>query len=147
MLVEVTVCGRKIKMPPPVYIIPETIQVSEETSTVRGKCIFPSSDPSIGAREDHANICHGMFTVWNCAYVLSDRKGWGRLIVVEAHQRAKGIMPPDTEIDFVASVIKVHEHNKRVTGSAWAEFRFKEKILLTVHVYEFINEEALHLLR
>jgi hypothetical protein len=138
---EVVVGNVPVHMPPPVYILPDTVQVSEETNTVRGKCLFPSSDPTVGERVDHANICHGMFVVWNCAHILAPRKGWKRLFAVEAHQKVKGVTPPDTEIDFVAQITNVLEHGGRVVGSAKAEFSLKGKTLLLVDVDKFVEEK------
>lgn len=139
---EIVVCGRKVSMPSPVYILPETVQVSKDMKIVRGKCLFPSSDPSIGDRIDHANICHEMFVVWNCAHIGASFNGWKRLFAIEVHQKVKGLTPPDTEIDFVAQFTDVRAYGGRVVGSAKAEFSLNSKTLLLVDVDKFIEEKV-----
>ena len=49
--------------------------------------------------------------------------------------------PPDTEIDFVASMTNVRKHSGRVVGSAKAEFSLDGKPLLLVNVDRFIEEK------
>ncbi|MCX6752136.1 MAG: hypothetical protein NTZ87_01400 [Candidatus Nomurabacteria bacterium] len=138
----VLVCDRQVQMPSPVYIIPETMQISEETNTISGKCLFPSSDPSVGDRKDHANVCHEMFTVWNCAYVWAERKGWGRLFVIESHQSIRRMTPPDTEIDFVVKLKKATKRGNRVIGSAEAKFSLKGMTLSLIVVDKFANKKV-----
>lgn len=140
----VVVGGRQVQMPSPVYILPETVEVSEDTDTVRGKCFFPSSDPTVGERVDHANICHEMFALWNCARIFSERKGWGHIFAIKTRQEVAGgrMTPPDTEIDFVVSIMNVRKHFGRVVGSAKAEFILDGKVLLLVDVDRFVEEKA-----
>ena len=138
----VLVCGRQVQMPSPVYVIPGTVQISEEAGTISGKCLFPTSDPSIGDRKDHANVCHEMFTVWNCAYIWAERKDWGRLFVIEAHQSIRRMTPPDTEIDFVVKLTRTTERKKRIIGSAEAEFSLNGKILASIVVDKFVNKKV-----
>ena len=140
----IVVGGRQVQMPSPVYILPETVEVSEDTDTMKGKCLFPSSDPTVGERVDHANICHEMFVVWNCAHVWAERKGLGRLFAIKTRQEVVGgrMTPPDTKIDFVASITNVRKHGGRVDGSAKAEFSLDGKVLLLVDVDGFVEEQA-----
>jgi len=138
---KIVVCGREIEIPSPIYILPDTIKVSEETGTVSGKCLFPSSDPSVGERVDHANVCHAAFTLWNAAHIFAASKGWGRLFAIDVHQKVKGMMPPDTEIDFVASITNVRKRSGRIVGSAKATFSLDGKTLLLMDVRRFIEEK------
>ena len=50
--------------------------------------------------------------------------------------------PPDTEIDFVASITNVHRHNGCIIGTAKAEFSLEGRTLLVVNVNRFIEEKA-----
>ncbi|OHB06367.1 MAG: hypothetical protein A3A26_00860 [Candidatus Zambryskibacteria bacterium RIFCSPLOWO2_01_FULL_47_14] len=139
----IVIGDRQVEMPAPIYIIPDTVKVSEETGTMSGKCIFPSSDPTVGERVDHVNICHEMFVLWNCAHIWAQRKGWGRLFAIKTRQEVVGgrMTPPDTEIDFVTSLTNVRKHGGRVVGSAKAEFSLGGKPLLLVNVDRFIEEK------
>lgn len=142
----VAIGGRQVQMPSPVYIVPETVEVSEDsedTDTIRGKCVFPSSDPTVGERVDHANICHEMFVVWSCGHIWAERKGLGRLFAIKTRQEVVGgrMTPPDTEIDFVVS-ITMRKHGDRVVGSAKAEFSLDGKPLLRIDVDEFKEKKT-----
>lgn len=138
---EIVVCGRKVTMPSPIYVIPETLQVDDETSTVRGKCLFPTTDASVRDRGDHANITHMMHVVWNSAHIIAPRKGFGQLMAIKTHEWAKKITPPDTEIDFEAKLVNVRRHKGVVMGSAYATFSLNGKTLMVMEVERFIERK------
>ncbi len=138
---EIIVCGRKVCMPSPIYVLPETVQVDDETSTIRGKCLFPMSDLSVRERGDHANITHMMHVVWNCAHIIAPRKGFGHLMAIKTHEWAPKITPPDTEIDFDAKLVNVRKLKGVVVGSARATFSLHGKTLMVMDVEQFIERK------
>ena len=142
-MTEVQIGDRLIQMPSPVYVIPGTVTVSKEDSTVRGKCLFPSSDPTIGQRVDHVNLSHLQFTLWNAAHIMAQEKGWGPLLALKVIEEAKRITPPDTEIDFLAKITRAERNGQGVLeGAAEAEFRLHGKLLATIHVERFVERKS-----
>ncbi len=133
--------GKMATLLEPVYILPKTLKVSMKEAIIHGKCLFPSSDPSIRDRVDHANICHELFVVWTCAHIYGQRRGWNRLLAIETSQKAKGFAPPDVPIDFVARLTNLRKHGGRVVGSAEAEFTLNGKELLIVKVQKFLEDK------
>ncbi len=137
----IVVGNRQITMPSPIYVLPETIEVSVDA--VQGKCLFPSSDPTVGERGDHANVCHSAFALWNAAHAWAQINGHRRLFATNVNQKVRGLTPPDTIIDFVAQITKMRRHGGQLVGSVKATFRLsgRQRPLLEMEV-NFIEEKA-----
>lgn len=134
---RVQVQGKDYEIPSPVYILPETVVVEDQV--VSGKCRFPSSDPSIGERGDHANIIHGLAVVWNASNVWAQRHNVKRLFAQQTSQTALGVMPPDKDIDFVIRLTSSERVNRRLSGSIVAEFARDGRPVLVVKVEKFVE--------
>jgi len=129
--------GVDYHMPTPVYILPETVEMTEDSLTAQ--CLFPSSDPSIGDRVDHANIGSALFAAWNCSHIWRQKNGRGRLLAIKTHQQAFGKIPPDQKIDVFAT-IKLEDGSH--IGSGEVIFSHEGRRLLLVSVDKLIEEEA-----
>lgn len=136
-----TISGQQVNLLAPVYVLPDSMYVEPEAHSIRGRCLFPSTDNTVVVRRDHANICHAMFVVWNCGHIWAHWNGAGRLFALETSQSAEGKLSPDTEIDFFFKVTSLRKVSGVFMGSAVAEFSCGGRHLLTVRVEKFLEEK------
>lgn len=110
-----------IRMLPPVFLEPE-VEIYDGGKRAEGKCVFPSSDPTIATR-GHVNVAHLLFTLWNMSAMLS--RVWKIKEVPRAYSfkgDGNANIPPDSEVDIIFEIGKIIIRRNSAYGYATAQF-------------------------
>ncbi len=122
-----------IKVLPPIFLEPE-IEIYDEGKRAEGKCVFPSSDPTIAAR-GHVNVAHLLFALWNISAVLT--RVWKVKEVPRAYSfkgDGSANIPPDSEIDLIFEIGKIIIRKDYAYGWATGQFFLENNMLADIMV-------------
>jgi hypothetical protein len=118
---------------------------NDEGILLRTSAIFPSSDPSIGDRKDHANVSHCLFGLWNATHVIASFRGNYRTLARKVEIEALRITPPDTPIDLSVRVSNIqhgkHKDKETISCDVNAEYSLDRKVLEKIYVQGYLIEK------
>lgn len=128
---------RNLNLSRPVYLAGEHVEVNLEDNVIKGKALFPSSDPSLADRKDgHVNLQHLDAVGANLFHALLAAKGEAKTVRVIKINNADFLkeVRQDTEIDvtlgYIASLTGYFRggkpvHKGTLSGSLNGEELFK----------------------
>lgn len=139
----VTVGERQFSLSEPVYLLPDTLVLSEDKKTAEGYCLFPTTDQTVRDRGDHVNVTHFQYAVWNVVHVMKHYHGVDRPLIRKASLEGFAVVLPDTRVRFVVRISGMRSHGGMLWGSVEAEFfnESNEKVFKLV-VDPFVAQPA-----
>ena len=105
------------KSPPPHYLDPESeiiVEYKEESVKMIGKCLFPSSDPTLKTR-NYVNHFHVIMVIdvifalnvlWNGARIAKEKLGWENMLAITTNSKIIQKLELDVSYVFEAEVKK-----------------------------------------
>ena len=105
------------KSPPPHYLDPESeiiVEYNEEAMKIIGKCLFPSSDPTLKTR-NHVNhfyvimvidVIFALNVLWNCARIAKEKLVWESMLSITTNSKIIRKLDLDVSYVFEAEVKK-----------------------------------------
>lgn len=123
--------------PRPVYLKEAHVKATDEIgpTSVVGKVLFPSEDPSIGDREDHVNVSHMLFALWNAVHFALQTSKIERPLATRTEVEVHRVVRPDKEVILEVEVLRRACTDKgTVSGQILARFLTDARLLATARV-------------
>ena len=148
---EVIIGGKTIRLREDVFVISDSVSVSEDLRHVHGACKFPSTVQTVADRVQHhavphANVVHGLdvskfalHVLWNCAGIFSHDTGMD-FLVISQNTNHPGILPANTELAFHAQLLSFKKgQSGKHRGLARIEITSREGELLVEGSVQFVE--------
>ena len=117
-------------VPRPHYLI--AADISDDGKELKGIAVFPSSDPSIFDRKDHANVSHQLFALWNAAHLMARKLRIRYPLVRNIEVDIPKITRIDKEINLELKITEYTEKDRSVSGRFIASFSDNGRTLSNV---------------